>query len=85
MLSHEFKITNSGNAPLIINDYEVGCPCTKVILPEAPILPGETIDLKVTFDTKGKYYFQDRTIYLMTNTKKKKHAIRIKVKVIPAE
>jgi hypothetical protein len=84
-LSHDFMITNTGDEPLIISDYKVGCTCTKAILPEEPIQPGETFPLTVTFDTKDKYYFQDRTILLVANTKKEIHKIRFKVKVVPNE
>lgn len=83
VLEHEFLLTNTGSVPLLISDYKVACPCTKVILPKKPITPGETYLLKVTFDTKGKYYYQDRSIYLTTNTKKGTERIRIKVNVIP--
>jgi len=82
LLEHEFKITNTGDAPLIISDYRVSCKCTKAYLPDAPILPGASFNLKVTFDTEGKYDFQDRTIFLNTNTKKKTHSVRFKVRVI---
>ncbi|MDP5098379.1 MAG: DUF1573 domain-containing protein [Crocinitomicaceae bacterium] len=83
VLEHEFELTNTGSIPFLISDYKVACPCTKVILPKNPIRPGETYRLKVTFDTKGKYYYQDRSIYLSTNTKKGTERIRIKVNVIP--
>lgn len=82
LLEHKFLITNTGDLPLLISDYRVACKCTKVELPEAPILPGETYALKVTFDTKGKYDFQDRIVYLKTNTKKGTHTVRFKVRVI---
>lgn len=81
LLEHTFKVTNTGTVPLIISDYKVACECTKLILPTKPIAPGETVGIKVTFDTKGKYYFQDRIIYLMTNTKSKEEKLRIKVNV----
>lgn len=83
MLKHNYIITNTGNAPLIISDYKVACPCTKLDLPKNPILPGETFALKLSFDTKGKYYQQDRAIYLQTNTKKGTYKLRMKVTVIP--
>lgn len=83
ILEHFFTITNSGGAPLIISEYKVSCSCTKVFLPKGPILPGESYKLKVSFDTNGKYYVQDRTIYLKANTKKETHHLRFKVKVIP--
>ena len=85
LLKHSYHITNTGDAPLIISDYEVACTCTKASLPDRPINPGESYDLEVTFDTKGKYYFQDRTVYLVTNTREKKHAVRFKVKVVPGQ
>ena len=85
VLSHEYMITNSGDEPLIISDYKVSCACTKVALPESSIEPGATFALQVTFDTKDKYYYQDRTIILVANTKKKMHKIRFKVKVVPNE
>ena len=85
LLEHNFMITNTGTAPLIVSDYKVACPCTKLVLPEAPILPGESFQLKLTFDTNGKYYQQDRAIYLQTNTEKGTFKLRIKVNVIPKE
>lgn len=82
-LSHTFTITNTGDAPLIISDYKVACPCTKAELPTKPIMPGQSYKLKVTFDTKGKIYLQDRSVLLQTNTKKKEEKLRFKVFVIP--
>lgn len=83
LLEHNFRISNTGTTPLIISDYKVECSCTKAYLPKNPILPGEYFDLKVTFDTKGKYNFQDRIIYLKTNSKQETQQLRIKVNVIP--
>ena len=85
VLNHNFEFENSGDAPLIIDDYKVSCSCTKATLPNKPILPGEKGVIKVSFDTKGKYYLQDRIIYLTTNTSKKTEKIRFKVYVIPIE
>lgn len=83
LLSHIFIITNAGDAPLIISEYKVACPCTKVELPTKPIMPGQSYKMKVTFDTKGKTYLQDRAVLLQTNTKKKEEKVRFKVFVIP--
>lgn len=83
ILSHVFVITNTGNAPLIISDYKVACPCTRAELPSNPVMPGESYKMKVTFNSKGKYEWQDRAVLLQTNTKKKEEKLRIKVFVIP--
>ena len=84
VISHDYVITNTGDSPLIISDYKVSCPCTKATLPE-PIPPGKSAILHVTFETKGKYYEQDRSIILSTNTKKGTEKVRFKVFVIPAD
>lgn len=84
-LTHNFQITNTGTIPLIISDYSVQCTCTKAFLPKKPIAPGESFDLKITFDTNGKYYYQDRIINLKANTAKGTHKIRFKVYVHPDE
>lgn len=82
LLKHDFVITNTGDIPLIISDYKVACSCTKAILPKQPIPPNESFPLTVTFDSKGKYYYQDRTVEFTTNAKKKM-VVRFKVKVTP--
>lgn len=84
VISHDFVITNTGDAPLIISDYKVSCPCTKATLPD-PIPPGKSAIIHVTFETKGKYYEQDRSVILSTNTKKGTEKVRFKVFVIPED
>jgi hypothetical protein len=82
-LEHTFNFKNTGKQPLVIEGYEVECDCTKLIFPEKAILPGESGELKLTFDTSGKYYFQDRSVLINMNTKKQTEKIRLKVYVIP--
>ena len=83
ILEHTFNFKNTGKQPLIIEDYEVECDCTKLIFPKEAIQPEESGELKLTFDTSGKYYFQDRIVLLKTNTKKQTEKIRLKVYVTP--
>lgn len=84
VISHDYVITNTGDTPLIISDYKVSCPCTKAILPD-PIPPGKSGVLHITFETKGKYYEQDRSVILSTNTKKGTEKVRFKVFIIPED
>jgi hypothetical protein len=74
-----FYFTNNGDAPLIINTYEVACECTNVVFPKEPILPGENAEIKVVFDTKGKIGYQDRSVFLISNSKNKRDKIRFTV------
>jgi len=47
-----FEFTNTGNAPLIISKVSSTCGCTIPKKPEEPILPGETGEIQVKYDTK---------------------------------
>jgi hypothetical protein len=81
-IEHTFKFTNTGDEPLIISNYSVECDCTKAEYSNAPIMPGEAGEIRVTFDTKGKIGWQYRKILLYANTKKTPYWIEIRVKVI---
>ena len=83
-LVHYFVFENTGEVPLIIEDAQVACPCTKVDFPKEPVAPGASDSIKVSFDTNGKFYYQDRTVILSANTKKDEK-LRLKVYVIPKE
>ncbi|RFC55338.1 DUF1573 domain-containing protein [Brumimicrobium aurantiacum] len=48
-VSTVFKIKNTGDKPLIINDAKASCGCTVPRKPEEPILPGEVGELEVTY------------------------------------
>ena len=46
-----FEFTNTGNAPLIISKVSSSCGCTIPKKPEEPILPGDTGEIQVKYDT----------------------------------
>ena len=46
-----FEFTNTGNAPLIISKVSSSCGCTIPKKPEGPIMPGETSEIQVKYDT----------------------------------
>ncbi len=47
----EFRFTNTGNEPLIIQKPKSSCGCTIPSWPKEPILPGESDVIKVTYRT----------------------------------
>ena len=53
-VSHDFVITNTGDAPLIVISATTSCGCTTPEIPKEPIKPGATAKLKVTFDPLGR-------------------------------
>jgi hypothetical protein len=51
---HTYRFTNTGDEPLIIKNAKASCGCTVPQWPRNPIAPGDTGDIQVKFDTKGR-------------------------------
>jgi hypothetical protein len=66
-VSYQFIFTNTGQAELIITNAKGSCGCTVPKWPREPILPGESEEIKVTFNSTGKSGKQSKTITLVTN------------------
>lgn len=47
----EFRFTNTGTEPLLVQKPKSSCGCTIPSWPNEPILPGETEAIKVTYRT----------------------------------
>jgi hypothetical protein len=47
-----FTITNIGSEPLILTDCQGTCGCTVPKCDKAPVMPGKTTTIKVTYDTQ---------------------------------
>ena len=52
--SHSFVLTNTGTAPLLIAKVYSDCGCTTAEHPEAPVMPGDTARIVVTFNPAGR-------------------------------
>ena len=51
-VSYKFKLTNTGDGPLIIKNVVPSCGCTTPKWPEQPIKPGDTAYIKAVYDAK---------------------------------
>jgi hypothetical protein len=63
-----FKVTNTGNEPLVIEDAKGSCGCTIPEYPKEPIAPGQSKDIKVKFNSAGKRESQTKTVTITANT-----------------
>ena len=52
-VSHRFKVTNTGQAPLNITRLNPSCGCTSTVLGKWTLAPGESTDIEVTFNPAG--------------------------------
>jgi hypothetical protein len=75
-----FKFTNTGKEPLIVQKPQSSCGCTVPTWPKEPILPGESEEIKVTYNTK-RVGAINKTVTVRSNAKNNTVVLRIKGKV----
>ncbi len=76
-----FEFTNTGDAPLVITKVKSTCGCTVPKKPEEPIMPGETGEIEVKYDTKRLGVIM-KTILVTSNAETTSVALKIKGSVI---
>ena len=77
----KFNFSNTGTEPLVIKHARGSCGCTVPTYPKEPILPGETAQIEVRYDTKRVGPFE-KTVTLTTNETGEKRVLKIKGKVL---
>ncbi|AVR44036.1 hypothetical protein C7S20_01475 [Christiangramia fulva] len=76
-----FEFTNTGDAPLVIEDVKSSCGCTVPKKPENPVLPGETGKIEVKYDTNRVGPIR-KTVTVYSNAEEPVKALKIKGTVI---
>lgn len=77
-----FKFKNTGTEPLVIKNAKGSCGCTVPTPPKEPILPGESNEIKVRYDTNRVGPFTKR-VTLTTNINDEEIVLTISGKVEP--
>ena len=63
----DFKLKNTGNAPLLISSVKGSCGCTVPEWPKEVVEPAEETLIKVTFNSGKREGKQKKTVTLITN------------------
>ena len=79
-----FAFTNAGDAPLIINDVKTSCGCTVPRYSKEPILPGESGELEIKYNTNKLGAFT-KTIRVMSNAEGGNKILKIKGTVVASK
>jgi hypothetical protein len=68
-ISYTFKFKNTGNDTLVIKNVVTTCSCTSRKYTEGPILPGQSGELVVKFDSskQDKIGRQNKVITILSN------------------
>ena len=78
----EFRFTNTGDEPLLIQKPKSSCGCTIPSWPNEPILPGESEVIKVTYKTNRVGQI-NKTVTVTSNALKNSTVVlRIKGRVL---
>lgn len=66
-VSTVFYFKNTGTADLLVKKIRTSCGCTAVLLSSDTIKPGDTGELKVSFDSSGFKGKTEKSIYFHSN------------------
>lgn len=77
-----FKFKNTGSEPLVIKSAKGSCGCTVPTYPQEPIMPGQSGEIKVRYDTNRTGSFTKR-VTLTTNVSDQEVVLTIMGKVEP--
>jgi hypothetical protein len=83
VVEHVYSFTNTGEAPLIIQNAQPSCGCTAPDWTKEPIPVGGKGYVKARFDSNGKVNLQNKTITVSANTWPKQTVLRFKAMVNP--
>ncbi len=81
---HKFEFTNTGKAPLVIQNVTAGCGCTTPKWDNKPILPGKSSVITVQYNSKGRVSPFTKELFIMSNAtpKESPYTLRIKGTVV---
>ncbi|MDT8347313.1 MAG: DUF1573 domain-containing protein [Flavobacteriaceae bacterium] len=79
-----FKFVNNSDKPLVIARAKGSCGCTVPSYPKKPVMPGESGEIEVTYDTKRLGKFK-KSVTLTTNISKEDTVLYIEGNVVAEE
>jgi hypothetical protein len=66
-VTHRFKASNTGSAPLTLIKLSPSCGCTSTVVGKPVLAPGESTELEVTFNSAGARGLNRKTVSVESN------------------
>jgi hypothetical protein len=86
IVRHTFSFTNTGTEPLQIQNARASCGCTTPNWTKEPIAPGESGEIQVEFNSKGRVGLQNKTVTVTGNFEGQiTKTLKIRGEVVAAE
>ncbi|MBC2846493.1 DUF1573 domain-containing protein [Winogradskyella flava] len=79
-----FTFTNEGEAPLLITKVKTTCGCTVPSYSKAPIMPGDSGQLEIKYNTKRVGAFT-KTVTVMSNAEGGNKILKIKGNIVASK
>lgn len=76
----KIKFTNTGKSPLVITNCQGSCGCTVPTCPKDPIMPGESGELEIRYDT-NRVGAINKTVTVKSNASNGTIYIKVKGKI----
>lgn len=77
IIQYEFSFTNTGKKHVLITKAEASCGCTIPTYPKEPIAPNESKNIKVEFNSSGKFGHNEKTVDITTNALPSVYVLKI--------
>jgi hypothetical protein len=68
VVSHDYVIKNTGNAPLMVANVQTSCGCTAPSFPKEPVMPGQEAIITLEFNSAGKEGQVVKNALIIANT-----------------
>lgn len=81
-VEHIFKFTNTGKNDLFVMEVRPSCGCTAPEWTKTAVKTGESGEIKIIFDSKGKSGPQSKSIALLTNTENGHEVLAFKANIL---
>ncbi len=82
-VNYVYAFTNTGKAPLVISDISASCGCTVPrSYPRGKVMPGESGEIKVTYNSDAKWGDQVSVIAITANTQPNRTELILRAHVV---
>ena len=81
-VSHTFRFTNTGDLPVVVERISVSCGCTTPSFRQAPVRPGESGEIQVTYNPAGAEGKFSKPVAVIYNNGKNHVTLQLFGKVI---
>jgi hypothetical protein len=82
-VSYIYAFTNIGNEPLILSEVITTCGCTAPSWDKSPVMPGESGEIQIVFNSENKMGRQNKGITILSNAINSPARVTIICNILP--